>query len=258
MFLRWSTPTLAKQVVPMSAFTPPADFEVYPVEPVVAEDGRTVRARFEGKVGDLKALADHLKVEADTTPMPIGSVRTKGRDTLEITLSEAIQKGQQVRFSYDGKAALSVDGKAVPQIIRYAQNDSAHRLTTKWAQAGPKPAARVPAPAARPLEVAEPQRALAVRRREEGPAAAGGQGPRRAISSLPGGVPALRHRAARGPHVVPRPSPCPRTGRSALRKAAAQAELRRGRQRAEVWVNGKKVAEHQADTTSSAPTSPRR
>ncbi|WP_406308355.1 LamG-like jellyroll fold domain-containing protein [Streptomyces griseoaurantiacus] len=132
MFLRWSTPTLAKQVVPMSAFTPPADFEVYPVEPVVAEDGRTVRARFEGKVGDLKALADHLKVEADTTPMPIGSVRTKGRDTLEITLSEAIQKGQQVRFSYDGKAALSVDGKAVPQIIRYAQNDSAHRLTTKW------------------------------------------------------------------------------------------------------------------------------
>ena len=31
MFLRWSSAELAKQIVPESAFTPPADFEVYPV-----------------------------------------------------------------------------------------------------------------------------------------------------------------------------------------------------------------------------------
>lgn len=40
MFLRWSTPTTAKQLVPESAFTPPADFEVYPVELTVDESGR--------------------------------------------------------------------------------------------------------------------------------------------------------------------------------------------------------------------------
>jgi hypothetical protein len=132
MYLRWSTPTLAKQVVPMSAFTPPADFEVYPVELTVGEDGKKVRARFEGKVGDLSALKDHLEVQADTTPMPIGSVRTVGRDSLQINLTEPIQQSQQVRFSYDGEAGLTADGKAVPKIIRFAQNDSAHRLTTTW------------------------------------------------------------------------------------------------------------------------------
>ncbi|WP_217168932.1 LamG-like jellyroll fold domain-containing protein [Streptomyces sp. AC512_CC834] len=135
MFLRWSTPTMSKQVVPMSAFTPPAGFEVYPVEPTVTEDGRRLRARFEGSVGgDLKALADHLKIEADTTPMPVASVEPApgDRNSLLVRLSAPIQKNQQVKLSYDGAGGLTSGGETVPKIIRYAQNDSAHRLTTKW------------------------------------------------------------------------------------------------------------------------------
>ncbi len=135
MFLRWSAPDLPKQVVPMSAFTPPAGFEVYPVEPSVSENGRQVRARFEGRVGgDVKALVDHLEIEADTTPMPIDSVTvTPGdRDALLITLAEPIQKNQQVRVVYDGEGGLTSGGETVPKILRYAQNDSTHRLTTKW------------------------------------------------------------------------------------------------------------------------------
>ncbi|MGW7283603.1 LamG-like jellyroll fold domain-containing protein [Streptomyces sp. NPDC054844] len=135
MFLRWSTPSLPKQVVPMSAFTPPAGFEVYPVEPSVSENGRQVRARFEGRVGgDVKTLADHLDIEADTTPMPIGSVRVApgDRNALLITLAEPVQKNQQVRVVYDGEGGLTSGGESVPKILRYAQNDSTHRLTTKW------------------------------------------------------------------------------------------------------------------------------
>ncbi|MYR46527.1 LamG-like jellyroll fold domain-containing protein [Streptomyces sp. SID5910] len=135
MFLRWSTPNLPKQVVPMSAFTPPDGFEVYPVEPSVDRNGRQVRARFEGRVGgDVKALAKHLEIQADTTPMPIGSVSVApgDRSTLLITLKEPVQKGQQVRVVYDGEGGLTSGGERVPDIHRYAQNDSTHRLTTKW------------------------------------------------------------------------------------------------------------------------------
>ncbi|MEU5754247.1 LamG-like jellyroll fold domain-containing protein [Streptomyces sp. NPDC047829] len=135
MFLRWSTPTLPKQAVPMSAFTPPAGFEVYPVEPSVAEDGRRVMARFEGEVGgDVAALAERLEIEADTTPMPIESVTVSRRDrtALEIVLAAPIQKNQQVKLTYDGQGGLTSGGETVPAFIRYAQNDSVHRLTTEW------------------------------------------------------------------------------------------------------------------------------
>ncbi|MFC8567857.1 LamG-like jellyroll fold domain-containing protein [Streptomyces sp. NPDC057245] len=134
MFLRWSTPAMPKQLVPMSAFTPPDDFEVYPLEPSVGEDGRQVRVRFEGRAGNVKDLAEHLKVEADTTPMPIGSVRVApgDRNSLLIGLAEPVQQNQQVKFSYDGEGGLTDGGEAVPQVVRWAQNASAHRLTTPW------------------------------------------------------------------------------------------------------------------------------
>ncbi|MGW1885856.1 LamG-like jellyroll fold domain-containing protein [Streptomyces sp. NPDC001970] len=134
MFLRWSTPTMPKQLVPESAFTPPADFEVYPVELTVAEDGRRLRARFENRVSDLQAVKDHLKVEADTTAMPIKSVAAApgDRNSLIVTLAEPIQKNQQVRVDYDGSGGLKSGDETVPQIIRSAQNASTHRLTTEW------------------------------------------------------------------------------------------------------------------------------
>ncbi|MBT2873216.1 MULTISPECIES: glycoside hydrolase family 2 [unclassified Streptomyces] len=134
MYLRWSTPTLPKQLVPMTAFTPPADFEVYPVELTVGRDGRTLRARFDGPVSDLAQAAEHLKVEADTTALPIKSVKAVpgDRNSLQVTLSEAVQKAQTVRVVYDGEGGLSAGGEAVPRIARYAENVSTHRLTTPW------------------------------------------------------------------------------------------------------------------------------
>ncbi|MCZ4604135.1 PA14 domain-containing protein [Streptomyces sp. Lzd4kr] len=134
MFLRWAGPGLSKQLVPMSAFTPPEGFEVYPVETSVATDGRRLRARFEGRVGDIGAVKDHLKIEADTTAMPLKSVAVDPRDrnSLLVTLTEPIQKNQQVRVTYDGEGGLTSGGETVPKVIRYAENASTHRLTTQW------------------------------------------------------------------------------------------------------------------------------
>ncbi|MFJ7128946.1 LamG-like jellyroll fold domain-containing protein [Streptomyces sp. NPDC098101] len=134
MFLRWSTPTLPKQLVPESAFTPPDDFEVYPVEPTVPADGRQLRLRFDHRVGGLEKVAEHLTVEADTTPMPIRRVRVApgDRNTVLVDLAEPIQKGQRVRIDYDGLGGLRNGDETVPRILRSASNASAHRLTTEW------------------------------------------------------------------------------------------------------------------------------
>ncbi|MEV4947056.1 LamG-like jellyroll fold domain-containing protein [Streptomyces sp. NPDC053755] len=134
MFLRWSTPTMGKQLVPESAFTPPADFEVYPVEPTVPESGRQLRLRFDDRVSGLAAVKDHLTVEADTTPMPISSVAVAPDDphAALVTLAEPIQKNQQVRVDYDGQGGLKNGGETVPRILRTAANASTHRLTTEW------------------------------------------------------------------------------------------------------------------------------
>ncbi|MEZ3178144.1 glycoside hydrolase family 2 [Streptomyces pimonensis] len=134
MFLRWSTPTMAKRIVPTTAFTPPAGFEVFPVEPTVAEDGRQLRVRFEDPVGGVAEVAGHLRIEADTTAMPVKSVAAApgDPDSLLITLSEPIQKDQQVRFTYDGEGGLTAGGETVPRIVRYATNTSTRRITTPW------------------------------------------------------------------------------------------------------------------------------
>lgn len=134
MFLRWSSAKLAKQIVPESAFTPPADFEIYPVGLSVGDDGQKLQATFEDKVSDFSAVKDHLAIEADTSPIPVKSVaRVPGNDkALIVTLAAPVQKGQQVRFKYDGEGGLQSGGESVPVISRTAKNLSTHRLTTTW------------------------------------------------------------------------------------------------------------------------------
>jgi hypothetical protein len=134
LFLRWSAAGLPKQIVPESAFTPPDGFQMFPVAFSVGADGRTLTAGFDAPVTAIAQTAAHLVVEADTTPMPIASVRKDPRDGtgLVVTLSRPIQAGQKIRVDYDGAGGLVVGGETVPRLIRSATNTSTHRLTTPW------------------------------------------------------------------------------------------------------------------------------
>ncbi|MGQ4488313.1 PA14 domain-containing protein [Streptomyces sp. 372A] len=133
MFLRWSSANLARQFVPESAFTPPADFEVYPVGLSVADNGTELHAVFDDQVSDYADLKNHLTIEADTTPMPVKSVtRTRDGRELVVKLDAAVLKDQRVKIAYDGKGGLKAGGETVPDINRTATNNSTHRLTTKW------------------------------------------------------------------------------------------------------------------------------
>lgn len=134
MFLRWSSEKLKKQIVPESAFTPPAGFEVYPVGLGVAEDGTRIQVTFEGRVSGIAGVKDHLRIETDTSPMPVKSVvrASDNPKALIVTLAGPVQKGQQVRFAYDGEGGLRSGDETVPEISRTARNLSTHRLTTSW------------------------------------------------------------------------------------------------------------------------------
>ncbi len=134
MFLRWSSATLGKQLVPTTAFTPPAGFEIYPVDLTVSEDGRRLTLDFAEPVTTLGDLVPHLTVGADTTPMPLASATVAGNDPslVVVTLTEPVQRGQRVRVTYDGVGGLIVEGKTVPHLIREATNTSTYRLRTEW------------------------------------------------------------------------------------------------------------------------------
>lgn len=136
MYLRWTGPDLEKQIVPESAFTPPADFEIYPVELIGSEAGNTLTARFEGPVAAPETVAEHLTIEVDTVPWPIGEVSVDPDDptTLVIALDAQVQQGQRIKVSYDGLGGLQVDGEVVPEIMRNATNLSTHRLLTPWGE----------------------------------------------------------------------------------------------------------------------------
>ncbi|WP_224372641.1 LamG-like jellyroll fold domain-containing protein [Hyalangium versicolor] len=134
MFLRWSSATISKQIVPTTAFTPPVGFQIYPVDLTVGADGRQLTFDFTKPVTALGDLVPHLGVEADTVPMPLGSAAVSANNSARVvvTLSEPIQRGQRVRVSYDGNGGLAVNGELVPQLIRFANNQSTHRLRTEW------------------------------------------------------------------------------------------------------------------------------
>ncbi|SMC78358.1 glycoside hydrolase family 2 [Lentzea albidocapillata] len=133
MFLRWSSATTPKQIVPESAFTPPSGFQVVPRTAGVSKDGRTLTAEFDGRVSGTSDLKDHLVVEVDATPMPV-SVVTTSRNRLTVRLAERVLKGQRVRMYYDGAGALAVGGKKVEKTARTVGNVSTERLRTPWGE----------------------------------------------------------------------------------------------------------------------------
>ncbi|MET9633279.1 PA14 domain-containing protein [Lentzea sp. NPDC006480] len=133
MFLRWSAGGTPKQIVPESAFTPPADFRIVPRTAAVSGDGRVLTAEFDGRVTHVADLKAHLRVDVDATPMPVDVITARGT-RLTVRLSERVLKGQRVRLFYDGGGQLAVDGRKVEKTARTVANSSTQRLRTPWGE----------------------------------------------------------------------------------------------------------------------------
>ncbi|WP_052684516.1 glycoside hydrolase family 2 [Lentzea aerocolonigenes] len=133
MFLRWSGAGTPKQIVPESAFTPPADFRVVPRTAAVSDDGRVLTAEFDGRVTNVADLKAHLRIDVDATPMPVDVISVRG-NRLTVRLSERVLKSQRVRLFYDGGGQLAVDGTKVEKTARTVSNSSKQRLRTPWGE----------------------------------------------------------------------------------------------------------------------------
>lgn len=133
MHLSWSSASQAKEAVPPTAFTLPADFAVFPAQGEITADGTGLVVTFTGPVAGTDQLAGHATLAVDAIEWPIDAIQADG-DTLVAALHAPVSEGSRTRFIYDGAGGLTVGGQVVPALNIPVTNTSTYRLTTPWAE----------------------------------------------------------------------------------------------------------------------------
>ncbi|MFB7597834.1 PA14 domain-containing protein [Streptomyces sp. NPDC056160] len=149
LHVRWTEPGGTKEAVPQSAFRLP-DGYAYDgaLSSTVLGDGRTLRLGFAQRLTAPPAsLADHLKAVVGGATWPLGAARTDPADprALLVSLQQPVvgNKSGTARGTadvrYDGQGGLTgADGKAVGAFWSSGPNRSTYELRTPWAaQVGP-------------------------------------------------------------------------------------------------------------------------
>ncbi|MER5957278.1 PA14 domain-containing protein [Streptomyces sp. NPDC001893] len=150
LHLRWTEPGESKEAIPSSAFRLPDGWDYDgAISTTVLKDGRTLKLDFAQSLAAPPAgLADHLQAVIGGAQWPLSSIKADPADprTLLVGLKEPVvgKKGGgasgQADVTYDGKGGLTSTGeKAVGQFWSSGPNDSEYELRTKWAdEVGPK------------------------------------------------------------------------------------------------------------------------
>lgn len=115
LYLRWSAPSMPKEIVPISAFFLPANYNG-PVAGSVASDGSTVSLSVYSNLSALPAgLLNHLSLTADGQSFQIQSVEQGSvPSVVKLKTAGIIKPKQIVNVSYDGQAGLqTADGAMV-------------------------------------------------------------------------------------------------------------------------------------------------
>ncbi|MFD5120115.1 PA14 domain-containing protein [Streptomyces sp. NPDC058385] len=150
LHLRWTEPGESKEAIPSSAFRLPDGWDYDgAISTTVLKDGRTLKLDFAQSLAAPPAgLADHLQAVIGGAKWPLSTIKADPADprTLLVGLKEPVvgKKGGgasgQADVTYDGKGGLTSTGaKAVGQFWSSGPNDSEYELSTKWAdEVGPK------------------------------------------------------------------------------------------------------------------------
>lgn len=144
LHLRWTEPGGEKEAIPSSAFRLPDGWDYDgAVSTTVLKDGRTLRLDFVQALAAPPAdLLGHFKAVIGGAKWPLAGVRTDPADprTLLIGLEEPVvgKKGGgasgRADVTYDGEGGLSsLDGQAVGAFWSSGSNDSEYELRTRWA-----------------------------------------------------------------------------------------------------------------------------
>lgn len=140
LYLRWSSPSVPKQIIPQEAFTLPTDF-VYngPINGSVFPDGITAELGFAEEVSLEEHAKDQLSVNVQGVSWPIQAVASKSGDptTIVMTFEYPVysKDAPVVNVSYDGGGALKSvkDGKAFEEFYFSMKNQSEFKIQTPWA-----------------------------------------------------------------------------------------------------------------------------
>jgi Predicted phosphohydrolases len=119
LYLRWSTPTLTKEIVPGNALYLPADY-TGASSASVAADGKSLLLSMISDLEELPAdLNGHLVVTVDGQTVPVQTImQDAGPNGLTLTLAKAVLPGQAVKLTYDGQGGLQyTDGTAVKSFV---------------------------------------------------------------------------------------------------------------------------------------------
>ncbi|MFI5756348.1 PA14 domain-containing protein [Streptomyces sp. NPDC051569] len=144
LHLRWTEPGAAEKPVPQSAFRLPDGFAYDgAIAATVLKDGRSLKLDFAQKLAPPPAdVAGHLEAVIGGAAWPLGAVKRDRTDarSLTVALKEPVvgKKGGGAAgladVRYDGAGGLTgQDGKAVGPFWSSGPNDSTYELRTPWA-----------------------------------------------------------------------------------------------------------------------------
>lgn len=140
LYLRWSSPSVPKQVVPQEAFTIPTDYTYNgPVFGNVSSDGLSAEVTFTDAVLVSDGVKDELVINVQGMDWPIQSVTTKEGDpkTIVITFDYAVysKDAPYVNAIYEGGSSLknAQTGEPFEEFYFVMQNNSEFKLRTPWA-----------------------------------------------------------------------------------------------------------------------------
>ncbi|MFJ9682681.1 PA14 domain-containing protein [Streptomyces sp. NPDC101194] len=144
LHLKWTEPGGGKVPVPQSAFRLPDDFAYDgAIAATVLADGRSLKLDFAQKLAPLPAgLAGHLDAVIGGATWPLGAAKADPADprSLTVALKEPVVGNKNgdakglADVRYDGAGALAgEDGKPVGAFWSSGPNRSRHELRTRWA-----------------------------------------------------------------------------------------------------------------------------
>lgn len=106
LYLRWSSDSVDKEIVPESAFYLPSNYSG-PMNGKVLENGTEVNLDFLTDLTNLSAeINTHFTVKADGEEITVNDVQLN-EGTLQLTLDGPVEPDQPVSVEYDGKGSLA-------------------------------------------------------------------------------------------------------------------------------------------------------
>jgi hypothetical protein len=133
MFLRWSSDSVAKEIIPAAAYYAPAGFPAFTLNSEVSTDGKTVSVTSDQDLAGIDdAFLAHLSIKVDTQEYPLDGLTVVDARHFTVQVGPAISRDGVPRISYDGGATASYGGAPLEKFDLPVLNNSTYTMSTEW------------------------------------------------------------------------------------------------------------------------------